>query len=82
MCLPPTPDAVPAHKNDDAAVTSVACHDRRITGVQSLLYQVEPLDPVTFVAVPLLLLAVTLVAMALPARAATRISPTEAIRVE
>ena len=49
--------------------------------LESLLYQVEPLDPITFVAIPLLLLAVTLVAMALPARAATRISPTEAIRV-
>jgi ABC-type antimicrobial peptide transport system permease subunit len=50
--------------------------------LESFLYQVEPLDPLTFVAVPALLLAVTLLAMALPARAATRIPPTEAIRVE
>jgi putative ABC transport system permease protein len=50
--------------------------------LRSLLYEVEPLDPLTFVLVPLLLLAVALLATALPASAATRISPTEAMRVE
>ena len=48
----------------------------------SLLYEVAPLDPLTFATAPLLLLAVALVATAAPARAATRISPTEAMRVE
>jgi len=48
----------------------------------SLLYEVETLDPLTFVLVPLLLLVVALLATALPARGATRISPTEAMRVE
>ena len=48
----------------------------------SLLYQVESLDPFTFCSVPLVLLAVAILAMALPARAAAHISPTEAIRAE
>jgi predicted permease len=52
----------------------------RILG--SLLYGVEPLDPWTFFTVPVLLLVVAFLATALPARAATRISPTEAMRVE
>ena len=52
----------------------------RILG--SLLYQVEALDPLVFFTVPLLLLAVALLATALPAWGATRISPTEAMRVE
>ena len=50
--------------------------------LRSLLYEVEPLDPLTFVLVPLLLLVVALLATALPAKMATRISPTEAMRVE
>jgi putative ABC transport system permease protein len=48
----------------------------------SLLYQVEPLDPLTFLTTPLLLLVVALLATALPARGATRVSPTEAMRVD
>lgn len=48
----------------------------------SLLYGVEPLDPWTFLTVPVLLLLVAFLATALPARAATRISPTEAMRGE
>ncbi|MGW8267000.1 MAG: ABC transporter permease [Longimicrobiales bacterium] len=48
----------------------------------SLLYGVEPLDPWTFFTVPVLLLFVAFLATALPARAATRISPTEAMRGE
>jgi ABC-type antimicrobial peptide transport system permease subunit len=50
--------------------------------LKSLLYEVEPLDPLTFLLVPLLLLVVALLATALPARGASRISPTEAMRVE
>jgi ABC-type antimicrobial peptide transport system permease subunit len=48
----------------------------------SLLYGVEPMDPWTLVTVPLALLAVAFLATALPARAATRIPPTEAMRGE
>jgi putative ABC transport system permease protein len=50
--------------------------------LESLLYQVAPLDPLTFLAVPVVLLAVTFLAMAFPAWSATRIPPTEAMRVD
>jgi ABC-type antimicrobial peptide transport system permease subunit len=48
----------------------------------SLLYDVKPTDPVTFAAVAGFLMAVTLVACALPARAAARVNPVEALHAE
>ena len=50
--------------------------------LSSLLYQVEPWDPLTFVGGTGLLLGVAFAATLLPARWATKISPTEAMRVE
>ena len=50
--------------------------------IEFMLYRVKPLDPVTFAVVPLLLVAVTLLACYLPARRATRIDPMEALRYE
>lgn len=50
--------------------------------VEAMLYQVEPTDPATFLTIPLLLLAVGFAATLLPARRATRIAPTEALREE
>ena len=50
--------------------------------VESMLFGVEPTDTATFVAVPLPLLAVGVVASWVPALRATRIAPTEALRQE
>ncbi len=46
----------------------------------SLLYGVAPTDTLTFVAVPLLLTSVALVACLLPARAAARLDPVDVLR--
>jgi hypothetical protein len=46
----------------------------------SLLYGVEPSDPLTFIVVSLGLVAIVSVACSLPARRATRIDPMEALR--
>jgi len=47
-----------------------------------VLHGVEPLDPLTFLAVPALLAAVALVASYVPARRASRIDPMLALRVD
>jgi ABC-type antimicrobial peptide transport system permease subunit len=50
--------------------------------MESLLYQVTPGDPVTFATVPLVLVAVAVVASYVPALRATRVSPVRALRGE
>jgi len=48
--------------------------------LSSLLFGISPRDPVTFVAVTLLLAFVALAATLIPARFATRVNPLEALR--
>ena len=48
----------------------------------SLLFDVQPIDPITFAAVALILLAVAWLAVLVPARRATRVSPMTALRSE
>ncbi|MFP4624881.1 MAG: ABC transporter permease [Gemmatimonadota bacterium] len=52
------------------------------TVLENLLYDVEPLDTLTFATVPVLLLAVALAAVWIPARRAARLEPIEALRLE
>jgi ABC-type antimicrobial peptide transport system permease subunit len=50
--------------------------------LSGLLYQVEPWDPPTYIGGTILFMGVAFLATVSPARSATRISPTEAMRVE
>ena len=50
--------------------------------MKALLFEVSPLDPVTYAAVPVILMAAAALACYLPSRRATRIDPVEALRAE
>jgi ABC-type lipoprotein release transport system permease subunit len=50
--------------------------------LKSLLFEVGPHDPVTFVGVALLLVVVSALATLLPARRAASIQPMDALRAE
>lgn len=50
--------------------------------LSTLLYGVSPLDPATYVAVSLMLIAAALLATYLPTRRATRVEPVEALRAQ
>jgi ABC-type antimicrobial peptide transport system permease subunit len=50
--------------------------------LESLLYGVRSTDPLTFIAIPILLAAATLLACYFLARRATQVDPIEALRTE
>ena len=50
--------------------------------LRALLYGIEPVDPLTFAAVPLVLAAVAALACVLPVRRARRVDPIDALRSE
>jgi putative ABC transport system permease protein len=50
--------------------------------LKSLLFGIAPRDPATFAAVPLLFALIALIAAVLPARRASRLDPTDALRTE
>jgi putative ABC transport system permease protein len=60
-------------------LTAAAALSRYLT---TLLYEVRPLDPLTFIAVPVVLLVTAAIAVATPAWRAARVDPVVAFRVE
>lgn len=62
-----------------AGVAVAAGTSRLLSG---LLFEISPLDPATFIAVPVLVLAIAALAILRPARRAAAVDPLEAMRVD
>jgi len=52
------------------------------TGLTNFLFETNPRDPLTYTAVSLLIIGVSLLAILIPARRATRVDPMVALRAE
>lgn len=63
-----------------AALAGLALAAAGTRALAGLLYGVAPLDPLTFAAVPLVILAAALLAVWIPARRALRVDPVESLR--
>jgi ABC-type antimicrobial peptide transport system permease subunit len=63
-------------------VIGIAAAAALTQSMKSLLFGITPLDPLTYVTVPLVLIAAAVLASYLPARRAASINPVEALRVE
>ena len=50
--------------------------------MKSLLFGISPLDPLTYIAIPLILVSAAMLASYLPARRAAAINPVEALRAD
>jgi ABC-type lipoprotein release transport system permease subunit len=50
--------------------------------MRTLLFGISPLDPVTFIAVPVVLVVAAVLASYLPARRTATVNPVEALRAE
>ncbi len=50
--------------------------------MKSVLFGISPVDPLTYAAVPLILVAATVLASYLPARRAAAVDPVETLRAE
>ena len=50
--------------------------------MSSLLFGISPLDPATYIVMPLLLVTATVLASYLPARRAAAVDPVEALKAE
>jgi ABC-type antimicrobial peptide transport system permease subunit len=50
--------------------------------ISSFLFSIKPWDPVAFIAVPIVLSAVALLAVWFPARRASRVNPVNALRYQ
>jgi putative ABC transport system permease protein len=60
-------------------IAAAAASTRILT---SMLYAVSPADPLTFAVIALVVAAIALLASYVPARRASRIDPTEALRAD
>jgi predicted permease len=64
------------------AVTGLAAAAGLTRLMKSVLFGISPLDPLTYTAVPLVLVAATVLASYLPARRAAAVDPVETLRAE